>query len=109
MIQVTEIDDAMKQTAGSRIMDSIKSKVATSLREAAGRLRAGATGETDREPSALGQRAAEWLDQSADYVHQVDLQQVKADVAETVRRNPGRSLLVAGAVGLFLGALFRRR
>jgi ElaB/YqjD/DUF883 family membrane-anchored ribosome-binding protein len=34
---------------------------------------------------------------------------IKADITEQVRRNPGKSLLVAGAVGLILGAIFRRR
>ncbi|HEV8483673.1 MAG TPA: hypothetical protein VGV87_09005 [Blastocatellia bacterium] len=65
-------------------------------------------GLRDGRSEGLG-HAADWLDQSADYVKQADMQQVKADVANQIRRNPGRSLLVAGAVGLFLGALIRRR
>jgi len=63
----------------------------------------------DGHPEGLGLRAADWLEQSADYVKQADIEQMKSDVANQIRRNPGRSLLVAGAVGLFVGALVRRR
>jgi ElaB/YqjD/DUF883 family membrane-anchored ribosome-binding protein len=34
---------------------------------------------------------------------------IKDDITEQVRRNPGKSLLVASAVGLILGAIFRRK
>ena len=57
----------------------------------------------------LVHQAADWLDRSADYVRDFDPQQVKTDVENQVRRHPGRSLLIAGAAGLLLGALLRRR
>ena len=56
-----------------------------------------------------GKRASEWLDQSADYVRQFDYKQADARVREYVRQSPGRSLLIAGAVGLIFGAILRRR
>ena len=84
--------------------------MATILNKAAEALHQKSSGGGLREARSegLGQ-AADWLDQSADYVRQADMRQVKADVENQIRRNPGRSLLVAGAVGLFLGALIRRR
>ena len=59
--------------------------------------------------SDFGHRAAGWLERSAQYVNEIEPQRVKSDLASQVRRNPGRSLLIAGAVGLVLGRLLRRR
>jgi ElaB/YqjD/DUF883 family membrane-anchored ribosome-binding protein len=57
-----------------------------------------------------GKQASEWLDQSAEYVRQFDsYERVDASVREYVRQSPGRSLLIAGAVGLIIGAMLRRR
>ena len=56
-----------------------------------------------------GKQASEWLDQSAGYVRQFDYAQADARVREYVRQRPGRSLLIAGAVGLIIGAILRRR
>ena len=53
--------------------------------------------------------ASEWLDQSAEYVRQFDYKQADARVREYVRQSPGRSLLIAGAVGLMIGVILRRR
>ena len=61
------------------------------------------------EISAFGHRAAGWLERSADYVNELEPQRLKSDIENQVRRNPGRSLLVAGIVGLALGGLLRRR
>jgi ElaB/YqjD/DUF883 family membrane-anchored ribosome-binding protein len=61
------------------------------------------------EISALGHRAADWLERSADYVSEMEPQRLKSDIEDRVRRNPGRSLLIAGIVGLALGGLLRRR
>jgi hypothetical protein len=61
------------------------------------------------EVSAFGHRAADWLERSADYVSEMEPQRLKSDIEDRVRRNPGRSLLIAGIVGLALGGLLRRR
>jgi ElaB/YqjD/DUF883 family membrane-anchored ribosome-binding protein len=61
------------------------------------------------EISALGHRAADWLERSASYVSEMEPQRLKSDIEDRVRRNPGRSLLIAGIVGLALGGLMRRR
>jgi ElaB/YqjD/DUF883 family membrane-anchored ribosome-binding protein len=64
---------------------------------------------SESELSNLGNRAADWLDRSAGYVKEVEPQRLKSDIETQVRRNPGRSLLIAGAVGLVLGSILRRR
>jgi ElaB/YqjD/DUF883 family membrane-anchored ribosome-binding protein len=50
-----------------------------------------------------------WLNHSAEYVRQFDGEQANADVREYVGQNPGRCLLIAGGVGLIIGAILRRR
>jgi ElaB/YqjD/DUF883 family membrane-anchored ribosome-binding protein len=59
----------------------------------------------------FGKQASEWLDQSAEYVRQIDdyYEHADARVREYVTQSPGRSLLIAGAVGLIIGAILRRR
>jgi len=56
-----------------------------------------------------GKQASEWLDHSAEYVRQFDYKQANAGLREYVGQSPGRSLLIAGAVGLVIGAILRRR
>ena len=59
--------------------------------------------------SQCRKQASEWLDQSAGYVRQFDYDQADTKVREYVKQSPGRSLLIAGAVGLIIGAILRRR
>ena len=54
-------------------------------------------------------QASEWLDESAGYVRQFDYDQADTKVREYVKQSPGRSLLIAGGVGLIIGAILRRR
>jgi len=88
---------------------SLKNRLAAALHQAARALHERAPQLEDGRSEGVGLQAANWLDQSADYVKQADIEQMKTDVSDQIRRNPGRSLLVAGAVGLFIGALVRRR
>jgi ElaB/YqjD/DUF883 family membrane-anchored ribosome-binding protein len=49
------------------------------------------------------------LYQSEQYVRRFDHTQVDAKVREYVKQSPGQSLLIAGGVGLIIGAILRRR
>ena len=88
----------------------IKTSVADKLQSAAQTLhqKADRSGQSP-EVTAFGHRAAGWLERSADYVNEVEPQRLRSDIENQVRRNPGRSLLIAGIVGLALGGLLRRR
>jgi len=88
----------------------IRTSVADKLQSAAQTLhqKADRSGQSP-EVTAFGHRAAGWLERSADYVNEVEPQRLRSDIENQVRRNPGRSLLIAGIVGLALGGLLRRR
>ncbi|MBI5591298.1 MAG: hypothetical protein HY881_12525 [Deltaproteobacteria bacterium] len=59
--------------------------------------------------SQYGKQASEWLGQSAECIRQFDYEQADARAREYIGQNPGRSLLIAGGVGLIIGAILRRR
>ncbi len=53
--------------------------------------------------------ASEWLDHSAEYIREFDYKQTDEKLRECIRQHPGRSLMIAGGVGLLIGAILRRR
>ena len=95
-------------SGGNSALDRVKETVAEKLHAAAGAIHQRAEQNQENAASAYAGQAAAWLDSASDYVRDVDQQKIKADLRNQVRRNPGRSLLVAGAAGLVLGILLRR-
>ena len=96
---------------GGQGIDRVKGAAASALDAAADLLRSRAEGASG-QLSALtgyGQQAGDLLARSARYVEDLDLARLQRQVEDAVRRNPGRSLMVAGVVGLVLGATLRRR
>ena len=91
--------------------DGIKKTVSEKLRSAARVVsdKAADPRMEDTLTGRYGNQVSSWLNSSADYVSEMNVEQVKADLQQQVRRNPGRSLLIAGAFGLLLGSLLRRR
>lgn len=91
---------------GDRIQTRIADKVRATSESLFGR------GETDRQaglPATFETQARDFLKTSADYIEQADPKKIQEDVSAQIRRNPGASLLIAGAAGLILGAFLRRR
>ncbi|HXG66059.1 MAG TPA: hypothetical protein VNO70_13235 [Blastocatellia bacterium] len=99
------------RATGGSTFDRIKTTVAEKLRAAAHTVEEKSASARGRSEglSSYGHQAAGWLDKSANYIEEADPQRIKSDIENQVRSNPGRSLLIAGAVGLFLGTLLRRR
>ena len=64
---------------------------------------------TQTDVAACEKKASEWLDHSAEYVRQFDYKQADAKTREYIKQNPGRSIMIAGTVGLIIGAVLRRR
>jgi ElaB/YqjD/DUF883 family membrane-anchored ribosome-binding protein len=90
--------------------ENVKNIIADKLHNVAEALGEKAADQDAQSNTAqYGKQASEWLDQSAKYVRQFDYEQTDAKIREYVRESPGRSLLIAGAVGLIIGAILRRR
>jgi ElaB/YqjD/DUF883 family membrane-anchored ribosome-binding protein len=90
--------------------ENVKNTIADKLHNVAEALGNRAEDQDARSGIAhYGKQASEYLDQSAEYVRQLDYEQADARVREYVRQSPARSLLIAGAVGLIIGAILRRR
>lgn len=96
------------QPSGSSTLETIKSTVADRLNAGAGIIRLKIEHTQDNAVAGFAGQASAWLDNAADYVREVDPQKAKADLQNQIRRNPGRSLIVAGAAGLMLGIVLRR-
>lgn len=101
-------DFRREPTNASSTLDTFKDGVADKLHAAAGIIHEKAGQNQNSTTAAYASQAANWLDDAAGYVKEVDPQKFKSDLQNQVRRNPGRSLLVAGAAGLLLGFLVRR-
>lgn len=92
-------------------LDKVKTTVSEKLHSAAEALRDKTQTFAGKNQGVAnyGNQAAEWLNRSANYIEGINPQQLKSDIGNQVRHNPGRSLLVAAGVGLVLGTLLRRR
>lgn len=90
-------------------LDQVRSTLSDKLRTAAGRMREKTATTESEDMRGFGGQASDWLERSAKYVDDFDAQRFKDDMSTQVRQNPGRSLLIAGAAGLILGAILRRR
>jgi len=88
-------------------VDNIKDKVAMGLKSAARSLKQ--KGQQNGAVSDYANQVSGWLDNASGYVRDLDVSQVKTDIQRQMRANPVRTLLIAGAAGLVVGALFRRR
>lgn len=116
--EVTSIDDALDSTEtadkapAAEKLEAARQKVvqvASGMREGAGRAGtqlkegAGKASQVAREKYVV---AKEKVGQGYDKVSK-DMDQLSQDVNEYVRANPGKSVLIAAAVGFFLGVLMR--
>jgi len=101
-----ESQDSSKSTS----FENIKNIIADKLHNVADAI-GEKTADLDGQSGIVqcGKHASEWLDLSAEYIRQFDCKQADANVREYVKQNPGHSLLMAGAVGLIIGAILRRR
>jgi ElaB/YqjD/DUF883 family membrane-anchored ribosome-binding protein len=90
--------------------ENVKNVIADRLHSAAERLgEHGADQDAQSGTAKYGKQASEWLDESAEYVRKFDYTQADAGLREYVKQSPGRSLLIAGAIGLVIGTVLRRR
>jgi ElaB/YqjD/DUF883 family membrane-anchored ribosome-binding protein len=103
---ITEDQCSCKSTG----FENVKNSIADTLHNAADALGA-KTAEKDLQPglAQLGKQASERLEQSAEYIRQFNCKPANEKFREFIRQRPGRSLLIAGTLGLIIGAIVRRR
>lgn len=104
-----EIAQESQGSGKSTGFENVKNSIADKLHDVAGVIGEKAA-DQDAQPgmAQYGMRASEWLNQLAEYIRQFDYEPADAWVREFVRLSPGRSILIAGGVGLILGAILRR-
>ena len=68
-----------------------------------------ARSDEQSEIASYGKEASHVLHQSADYIREFDYEKADADVRGYIQEQPGKSILIAGGVGLLLGIFFRRK
>jgi ElaB/YqjD/DUF883 family membrane-anchored ribosome-binding protein len=90
--------------------EKIKNMIADKLHSAAEGLgEKGVVQDEECGTAKYRKQASEWLDHSAESVRKFDYKEADASIREYVKQRPGRSLFIAGAVGLMIGAILRRR
>lgn len=90
--------------------ENVKNIIADKLHCVAERLGEKGTDLNGESPMAkYANQASEWLEHSAEYVREFDCHEADSNIREYVKESPGRSLFIAGAVGLIIGAILRRR
>lgn len=92
-------------------LEHVKTAVADALHSAAVTINKGVARDADvgRKLGGYGRAASDWLEKSADYVRDADAPRIAEDIRRQVRSHPVRSVLIAGAVGLVLGSLLRKK
>ena len=102
-------DSAIESSCSARLT-RIQGRIVRKLRGAADMLyeHVGAATEPG-ETAKIGSQARAWLNRTADCIERIEPRRIKEDFTGQVRRNPGTSLLVAGAAGFILSSIFRRR
>lgn len=112
----SEVDKTEETAAGfqgsgkSTGFENVKNIIADKLHSVAEGLGENSADQDGESGMAkYGKQASEWLDHSAEYVRKFDYKEADASIREYVKQSPGRSLFMAGAVGLVIGSIFRRR
>jgi len=108
-----EYEVRLAHTSDPNIFTNITNKVSTGLEQIAGFIHEKAAnlkpGEKSSTLTEYGQKTANALHSSANYLKQADFDQMQSDLRTTIKRNPERSLLVSLGVGILIGAILRKK
>ena len=94
----------------------MKTQLADKLETGAGRLRQRATNTkkidnaiatTKQRVAETSDRVATGMERSADWLRNANVTSFQQGLERQVRENPGRTLLIAGAIGYLLGRAFK--
>ena len=115
---IIEVHDKVEESAETirERAVQLKTQLADKLETSAGRLRRRANDTakiddaiamTKERVADASDRVASGMERSADWLRNADLSSVQRKLEREVRENPGRTLLIAGAIGYLLGRAFR--
>jgi ElaB/YqjD/DUF883 family membrane-anchored ribosome-binding protein len=108
--ETAETTGTQNCSSSSTGFENVINSIADALHKAAGAIGEKTAGEDSRSCLArFGMQTSEQLDRSAGYIRRFDCKPADAGIREFVRQSPGRSLLLAGAVGLIIGVILRRK
>jgi len=115
IVEVHDKTEESAETIRERAVQ-LKTQLADKLETGAGRLRQRAT-ETAKIDDAIAvtkekvvdvsDRVAIGMERSADWLRNANMSSVQEKLERQVRENPGRTLLIAGAIGYLLGRAFK--
>jgi len=115
-----KVYDKVEEPTGS-VRDravQMKTQLADKLETGAGRLRQRATNTkkidnaiatTKQRVQETSERVATGMERSADWLRNTNVSSFQEGLERQVRENPGRTLLIAGAIGYLLGRAFKGR
>jgi len=108
-VESTQSSNKSGSPAGGLAFTRIKERIADRIRETAEKLPTPEHASPGNEWTKWMSQTQNWMNSAADCVEQMDPDKVKMDFEKGVRRQPGKSLLIAGAAGLLLGVVLHRR
>lgn len=113
-----EVYDRLESSAGSigERAVQLKAQLADKLESGAEKLRERST-DTAKIDDAIataksqvadaGDRVASGMEKSAEWLRDANMSSIKQGLERQVKENPGRTLLIAGAIGYLLGRAFK--
>jgi ElaB/YqjD/DUF883 family membrane-anchored ribosome-binding protein len=115
---IIEVHDKVEESAETLRERAVqlKTQLADKLETSAGRLRRRANDTakiddaiamTKEKVADASDRVANGMERGADWLRKANLSAVQEKLEREVRENPGRTLLIAGAIGYLLGRAFK--
>lgn len=113
-----EVYDKLEETAAtlSERAVQLKTQLADKLATGASTIRQrssdtakldDAIATTKEKVAGAGDRVASGMEKSAEWLRDTNMSTIKQGLARQVKENPGRTLLIAGAIGYLLGRAFK--
>jgi hypothetical protein len=104
-----EKNERSAELAVETVRDAIADTMHSAACTIAGKLRSADAMDPDSGAVDWGLQTSRWLDRWSDELRQWDVRESEARLQAAITAHPGRALLLAGAAGLLLARVMRRR
>jgi ElaB/YqjD/DUF883 family membrane-anchored ribosome-binding protein len=88
--------------------ENVGKRISRKLNDAASSLRPSSEGQVSSRLDPVKRRVANYMDSAASYLESADIQSMKGNTSEMIRRYPVGSLALGFGVGMLLGKMVRR-